>query len=196
VTRSLRIGSTAIREGIPTVRERFQGAPVGRDGARAATHCLAAAFASYRSPGDLELNGYTVVTYCASRLPAPLLSATEVMIVTCESSPEEVEALWRRCAACTQWNGAMWRTQLGHIRLGQAVALPITEEASGEVRLFTIGHRLTPHVRHREKYVDVPVTESRASCSPTARCAAAAPAHCVSWWDTWSPRRARHWTGI
>ena len=28
--------------------------------------------------------------------------------------------------------------------------------------MFTIGQRLTPHVRHRQKYVDVPVTESRA----------------------------------
>jgi hypothetical protein len=28
--------------------------------------------------------------------------------------------------------------------------------------LFTLGSRLTPHVRHREKYVDVPVSESRA----------------------------------
>ena len=30
------------------------------------------------------------------------------------------------------------------------------------VRQFTIGQRLTPHVRHREKYVDVPVTEGHA----------------------------------
>jgi hypothetical protein len=44
---------------------------------------------------------------------------------------------------------------------GQAVALPITEEAGGDLRLFNIGRRLTPHVRHREKYVDVPVTEHK-----------------------------------
>jgi hypothetical protein len=30
------------------------------------------------------------------------------------------------------------------------------------MRVFTIGERLTPHVRHRQKYVDVPVTDSRA----------------------------------
>jgi hypothetical protein len=30
------------------------------------------------------------------------------------------------------------------------------------LRLFTLGPRLTPHVRHREKYVDVPVSEGRA----------------------------------
>jgi hypothetical protein len=111
---------------------------------------------------DLELNGYTVVTYCASRLPKALLSATEVMIVTCESSPSEVDALCRCCARCKHVDGVAWRQQLGHLALGQAVALPITDEAGGELRLFTIGPRLTPHVRHREKYVDVPVTEARA----------------------------------
>ena len=31
-----------------------------------------------------------------------------------------------------------------------------------ELRRFTIGGRLTPHVRHRQKYVDVPVTDGRA----------------------------------
>ena len=111
---------------------------------------------------DFELNGYTVVTYCASRLPAALLDATEVMIVTCESSPQEIDALCRRCASCQQVDRDAWRRQFGHIPLGQAVALPITDEAGGDVRQFTIGQRLTAHVRHREKYVDVPVTEGRA----------------------------------
>ena len=50
----------------------------------------------------------------------------------------------------------------GQLRVGQAVALPITEEAGGDLRLFTIAPPLTPHVRHREKYVDVPVAEHRA----------------------------------
>jgi hypothetical protein len=51
---------------------------------------------------------------------------------------------------------------LSHLKVGQAVALPITEEAGGELRLFTIATRLTPHVRHREKYVDVPVSAHHA----------------------------------
>ena len=110
---------------------------------------------------DLEGNGYTVVTYCASRLPKEFLAATEVMIVTCESNPAEIEALCRCCTKCTQVDGRRWST-LGHLKAGQAVALPITEEAGGELRLFTMAPRLTPHVRHREKYVDVPVAESRA----------------------------------
>lgn len=110
---------------------------------------------------DLEANGYIVATYCASRLPAELLAGTEVMIVTCESSPAEVDALCRCCARCGGVDGNSWRERLGRLPLGQAVALPITEEAGGALRTFSIARRLTPHVRHREKYVDVPVTESR-----------------------------------
>ena len=109
---------------------------------------------------DLESNGYIIVTYCASRLPPELVAATEVMIVTCESNPVEVDALCKRCGVAQQGDPATAR-MLRHISLGQAVALPVTEEAGGQLRLFTIGRRLTPHVRHRQKYVDVPVTESR-----------------------------------
>jgi hypothetical protein len=58
-------------------------------------------------------------------------------------------------------DSAAWRKLLCHVGVGQAVALPITEEAGGELRLFNIGCRLTPHVRHRQKYVDVPVTEQK-----------------------------------
>jgi hypothetical protein len=110
---------------------------------------------------DFERHGYTVVTYWASRLPRELLAATEVMIVTRESNPAEVEALRQWCSNCGQVSRSRWAL-LGQLRVGQAVALPITEEAGGDLRLFTIAPRLTPHVRHREKYVDVPVPEHQA----------------------------------
>jgi hydroxymethylpyrimidine pyrophosphatase-like HAD family hydrolase len=110
---------------------------------------------------DLERNGYTIVTYCASRLPAALLDATEVMIATCESNTSEIEALQRCCAKRRAPQPADWST-LAYLKIGQAAALPITEEASQELRLFRIAPRLTVHVRHREKYVDVPVSAHRA----------------------------------
>jgi hypothetical protein len=109
---------------------------------------------------DLERNGYTVVSYWASRLPRELLAATEVIIVTRESNPSEVEALRQWCSKCDQVDRSRWAL-LGQLRSGQAVALPITEEAGGDLRLFTMAPRLTPHVRHREKYVDIPVAEHR-----------------------------------
>jgi hypothetical protein len=112
---------------------------------------------------DLDRNGYTVVTFCASRLSPKLLAATDVMIVTCESNDDEIAALYQRCQTCqTRMEPTAWRRLLRHVAVGQAVALPITEEAAGDLRLFNIGRRLTPHVRHREKYVDVPVTEQKA----------------------------------
>jgi len=110
---------------------------------------------------DLERNGYTIVTYRASQLPAALLEAAEVMVTTCESSPFESEALRRCCATGHEPAPGDW-SMLAHLKLGQAVALPITEEAGQQMRLFTIAPRLTPHVRHREKYVDVPVSAHRA----------------------------------
>ena len=110
---------------------------------------------------DFDQNGYTVITYCASHLPPLLLEATEVMIVTCESNPAELEAVRRYCARCKTIDVTRWST-LGHLKLGQAVALPLTEESGGELRLFTVAPRLTPHVRHREKYVDVPVSPQQA----------------------------------
>ena len=110
---------------------------------------------------DLERNGYTFVTYRASRLPRELVAATDVMIVTCESNPVEVAALRDWCAPTAGDDDEGWPL-LGRLRLGEAVALPITEEAGGTLQLFTIGPRLTPHVRHREKYVDVPIADHHA----------------------------------
>lgn len=109
---------------------------------------------------DLERNGYTVVTYCASRLPKALLETTDVMIVTCESNPAEIAAL-RACCGCGADDASRWEV-LSRLKAGQAVALPITEEAAGELRAFTIAPRLTPHVRHREKYIDMPISAPHA----------------------------------
>ena len=110
---------------------------------------------------DLERNGYTVITYCASRLPKALLDSTEVILVTCESNPAEIDALFARSQQCAGSNREDW-AGLSRLRPGQAIALPITAESEGRLRQFTVARRLTPHVRHRQKYVDVPVSDQRA----------------------------------
>lgn len=38
---------------------------------------------------------------------------------------------------------------------------PVTEEVGPHLQTSAIGPRLTPHVRNRQKYVDVPVPASR-----------------------------------
>jgi hypothetical protein len=108
---------------------------------------------------DLDGNGYTFITYWASRLPAQLVDATDVLVVTRESNPAEIAALRQRCRACTAEEP--W-SMLERLTTGEAVALPVTSEAGGHLRRFTLGPRLTPHVRHRGKYVDVPIAAARA----------------------------------
>ena len=125
---------------------------------------------------DLDFNGYTVVTYWPSQLPTELVAATEVILVTRESNLGEIEALRKHCEACRHLSPSAWDT-LPHLRLDQAVALPVTDEAGAELRTFIIGERLTPHVRHRQKYVDVPVSDSRAFVFGSGRRTVTARAH-------------------
>jgi len=44
----------------------------------------------------------------------------------------------------------------------EAALLPGAEEAHGKIRRFQLAPRLTEHVRHRTKYLDMPVLESQA----------------------------------
>jgi hydroxymethylpyrimidine pyrophosphatase-like HAD family hydrolase len=125
---------------------------------------------------DLDYNGYTVVTYWPSQLPTELVAATEVILVTRESNLEEIQALWNHCGACRHLSPSAWDT-LPHLRLDQAAALPVTDEAGTELRTFVIGERVTPHVRHRQKYVDVPVPDTRAFVFGSGRRAVTARAH-------------------
>ena len=110
---------------------------------------------------DLDRNGYTVVTYRASLLPRGLTDSVEVVIVTCQTDPAEIAKLAEICDRCPSADGEQWEL-VQRLKIGQAVALPIAEETGGVPRMFMIGPRITPHVRHREKYVDVPVSDERA----------------------------------
>ena len=114
------------------------------------------------------MNGYTIVTYWPSQLPGGLIGAAEVILVTRESNAVEIEALRLGCTTCQHLDPAGWHL-LPHLRLDQAAALPGTKETKGTLQIFTIGERLTPHVRHRQKYVDVPVSDSRAFVFTTRR---------------------------
>jgi hypothetical protein len=55
-----------------------------------------------------------------------------------------------------------WAKLLGSLVIGEAIALPITDEAEGQMRRIRLAPRLTPHVRHLAKYIDIPVPEGRA----------------------------------
>jgi hydroxymethylpyrimidine pyrophosphatase-like HAD family hydrolase len=112
---------------------------------------------------DLDAGAYTLVTYRASKLRADLLAASQAVIVTRESDPQEVHALRALCPTCEGFTDeSEWAQLFESLVLGEAVALPVTEEAEGSVRRFRLAPRLTPHVRHLAKYIDLPVPEGRA----------------------------------
>jgi hypothetical protein len=106
---------------------------------------------------DLEAGGYLLVTYRASRLHARVRESAEAVIVTGESDPDEAEAL-RRFAG-QAWDPAEWARVLRSLELDEAALLPGSEESGADLVRFRIGRRLTPHVRHRHKYLEVPVAE-------------------------------------
>ncbi len=107
---------------------------------------------------DTELGGYALVTYRLSQLPSHIVNAEDVVIVTRHTDQHEVEAL--KALRPPADNTVDWTAALGNLRLEDAVLLPGAEEA-GPLR-FQIAPRITFHVRHQHKYLDVPVSERHA----------------------------------
>jgi hypothetical protein len=50
-----------------------------------------------------------------------------------------------------------WTATLAGLADGEAVLLPSAEGAPGKLQRFSLRPRLTAHVRHRSKYLDVPI---------------------------------------
>ena len=112
---------------------------------------------------DVDAGGYTLVTYRASKLRSDLFATCEAIIVTRESDPQQVRALRALCHSCTgPKSEGEWALLFESLVVGEAVALPVTEEAAGDVRRIRLSPRLTPHVRHLAKYVDLPVSDDHA----------------------------------
>ncbi len=108
-----------------------------------------------------ELAGYLLVTYRVSLLPGPVRQAGDaVVMVTRETDPAEVGTLLGMCrpARCTGVSPDVFQ----QLTVSEAALLPGAEEAQGRVRRFQMLPRLTPHVRHRSKYLDVPVLDREA----------------------------------
>jgi hydroxymethylpyrimidine pyrophosphatase-like HAD family hydrolase len=124
---------------------------------------------------DLSLNAYTLVTYRLSDLDAYLRTTIEAIIVNRTTDPREVETL----LAMAKSKDALpeWTARLASLPLNQAVIMPNTEEAAGKLRRFELSPRVTSHVRHKAKYLDVQLieeqgfvfTENGKSVGPPAR---------------------------
>ena len=109
---------------------------------------------------DLKLGGYTLITYRASQLDPHILESAEGIVVTRESGPQEITALRALCRSCSDsMSERDWAKMFAGLAVGEAVVLPLTAEAEGNIRRCRLVPRLTPHVRHLAKYIDIPVPE-------------------------------------
>ena len=110
---------------------------------------------------DLELAGYILVTYRISGLaPAIRTTGEVVVVVTRETDPHETETLLRMCQPepSPDADARVFR-DLGP---NEAALLPGATESQGQIRRFQMAPRLTAHVRHQAKYLDMPVVDRQA----------------------------------
>ena len=105
---------------------------------------------------DLELGAYSLVTYRPSDLHTDLRRHLEAVIVKRLTHAQEVETLLTMVGS----KGAKldWTATLGALGENEAALLPGIEEAGGRLLRFKLLPRLTPHVRHKTKYLDVELT--------------------------------------
>lgn len=116
---------------------------------------------------DPELEGYIFVTHRISSLADAVRNADDaVVLVTREADVQEADTLVRICRsrACKEIGAGIF----GGLAANEAALLPGPEEAHGEVVRFRVAPRLTSHVRHQTKYLDMPVLEER-DLPPTSR---------------------------
>jgi hypothetical protein len=109
---------------------------------------------------DLELAGYTLVSYRASGMDSALLAAAEAIIVSRASDPAEV----RRLIEAHGLTGSVdeWLALLSELPTDEAVVFPgIAETGSSPLRI-RLAARRTYHVRHLQKYIDVPIADYHA----------------------------------
>ena len=123
-----------------------------------AHYCLGAGNAQLIDP---DLASYILVTYRISALdPAIREAADTVTMVTRETDPDEALTLRGMCRP-QPFDGVGPET-FSSLGPSEAVLLPGAAESHGHARRFVMGPRLTAHVRHRAKYLDMPVPDEQA----------------------------------
>jgi len=109
---------------------------------------------------DFNLGGYTFVTYRLSDLHPDLRKAVEAIIVKRTTDPQDVQTLI--AMAGNRSVASEWKAIFGSLTISQAALLPRAEEAEGKLRRFELIPRLTSHVRHKAKYLDIELIEEQA----------------------------------
>ena len=109
---------------------------------------------------DLDLGAYTLITYRLSNLHPDIRNAIEVLIVKRITDPQEIRSLVKMTK--NERGEAEWKSQLNSLTVSQAALLPGAVEAAGQFRRFELFPRITSHVRHKAKYLDVQLIEQQA----------------------------------
>jgi hydroxymethylpyrimidine pyrophosphatase-like HAD family hydrolase len=102
---------------------------------------------------DLTLGAYTLVTYRLADLHPDVRNALECIIVKRTTEPRENQTLMEMLQAkggCTTT-----LSNLASLGVDEAVLLPGMQETGGQCLKFKLFPRLTSHVRHKAKYLDV-----------------------------------------
>jgi hydroxymethylpyrimidine pyrophosphatase-like HAD family hydrolase len=108
---------------------------------------------------DFELGAYVLITYRPSQLHPELLQAVESSIVTPFTNPSEIRTLAALSAA--EDSAVAWSDLFGDLAIDEA-AIVTHSDGSSIPKRFRITNRITSHVRHRTKYIDVPLPQERA----------------------------------
>jgi hydroxymethylpyrimidine pyrophosphatase-like HAD family hydrolase len=102
---------------------------------------------------DLTLGAYTLVTYRLADLNSNLRNAMECVIVKRTTEPRENQTLVNLLQAKGGCTSLM--ADLSSLGIDEAVLLPGLQETGGQCLKFKLFPRLTSHVRHKAKYLDV-----------------------------------------
>lgn len=109
---------------------------------------------------DGGLTACVVITFRPSQVHPEILRMAETIIVTSLTHPDEVLTLTALCGM--EGNESQWGEVLGNLSIDEAALLPRTPDHGRLPQRFTIAPRLTSHVRHRAKYLEVPMPAERA----------------------------------
>lgn len=109
---------------------------------------------------DFNLGAYTLITYRLSDLHPDVRNAVEILVVKRITDPQEIKSVVKMAGDGT--GEAEWKSRLDSLTLGQAAILPRTTEAEGRFRRFELFPRLTSHIRHKAKYLDMELIEAQA----------------------------------
>jgi hydroxymethylpyrimidine pyrophosphatase-like HAD family hydrolase len=108
---------------------------------------------------DFNLGAYTLVTYRVSDLHPELRKAAEGIVVKRTTDLHEVRTLLEMAGSANL--ECEWTSIFSGLTVEEGVLLPGIKESGGKLRRFKLRSRLTAHVRHKAKYVDLFLVEGQ-----------------------------------